>query len=91
MTENPKKDKPPKKLAEKFQQLGKTEVLPEELKKEVFGTLDTLNLFADIADLFTAKFTMTELEAFGIATELEEAMPEDKLEKPSNILPKKKD
>lgn len=95
MTENPKKDKPPKKLTEKFQQFGKTEVLPEELKKEVFGTLDTLNLFADIADLFTAKFTMTELEAFGISTELEASISEvkhiNKLEKPSNIFPKKKD
>ena len=31
MTKNPEKDKPPKKLTEKFQQLGQTEVLPEEL------------------------------------------------------------
>ena len=84
MTKNPEKDKPPKKLTEKIQQLGQTEVLPEELKKEVFSTLDTLNLFADIADLFTAKFTMTELEAFGISTELEAIMPGNKLEKPSN-------
>jgi len=94
MTKNPKKDKPPKKLVEKFQQLGTKEALPVELKKEVFGTLDTLNLFADIADLFTAKFTMTELEAFGISTEVEATIEEnnkiqDTSEKPINLLSKK--
>lgn len=80
MNKNPKKDSSQKKLTEKFQQMGKETPIPEDLKKEVFSTLDTLNLFADIADLFTAKFTMTELEAFGMTTA--SAEPIEKEEQP---------
>lgn len=76
MHENSKKETPQKKLTEKLQQMGKKTAVPEDLKEEVFSTLDTLNLFADIADLFTAKFTMTELEAFGMTTESTEPIKE---------------
>lgn len=74
MNKNPKENKPEKKLVENFQQLGKNNSVPEELKEEVFGTLDTLNLFADIADLFTLKFSMTEFEAISTVTELADAI-----------------
>lgn len=87
MTKNPKNDKPPKKITDKFQQFGEKEILPESLKKEVFNTLDALNLFADIADLFTTKFTLTELEAFGIPTESEII---DQIEESIDTPPKKK-
>lgn len=63
------KKKATENLEEQFQQLGKDTKAPEDLKKEVFSTLDTLNLFADIADLFTVKFSMTEIEALGFPKE----------------------
>ena len=47
-------------LEDKFRLLIPEENAPEDLKKEVFNTLDMLNLLGDIADLFTAKFTQTE-------------------------------
>ncbi|GJM35374.1 MAG: hypothetical protein DHS20C18_43750 [Saprospiraceae bacterium] len=47
-------------LEEQFKQLIPDENAPEELKKEVFNTIDTLNLLGDIADLFTSKFTQTK-------------------------------
>jgi hypothetical protein len=56
-----------KHLEEKFKALIPKEDAPEELKKEVFKTLDTLNLIGDIADLFTDKFTKTEAAFFDLA------------------------
>lgn len=49
-------------LKEKFQAIEPNGQVPEELKKGVFDSLDTINLMADFADLFTAKFTMAESE-----------------------------
>jgi len=59
------KDKPEKtpiweNLEEQFQQLGSDQKVPEDLKEEVFGTLDSLNLFGDVLDLFTTKFSKSE-------------------------------
>ena len=49
-------------LWEKLQSIEKeSNPAPEELKEEVFSTLDTVNFFADLADLFTVKFTEVEL------------------------------
>lgn len=44
-----------------FKNLGKNVKAPEELKKEVFKSLDTFTLFADLVDLFTGKYAATEI------------------------------
>lgn len=49
-------------LEQQFQELNENITLPEDLKKEVFNTIDMLRLFGDITDLFTSKFTSTEAE-----------------------------
>lgn len=56
-------------LEEKFREMLPKEDAPEDLKKEVFQTLDTLNLIGDIADLFTAKFTKTEAAFFDLTSD----------------------
>jgi len=53
-------------LEEKFKALLPKEDAPEELKEEVFQTLDTLNLVGDVVDLFTGKFVQTEASFFGL-------------------------
>ena len=59
-------------LEEQFQKLGSEEKAPEGLKKEVFNTLDTLQLLGDFADLFTAKFTETEATVIDIVSDPDE-------------------
>ena len=49
-------------MIDKFKLLKQSEPAPEELKGQVFQTLETMVLLADIFDLFTAKYTMSELE-----------------------------
>ncbi len=49
-------------LRKHFQDMGKESPLPEELKKEVFDTLDALSFLSDLIDLFTIKFSQSELE-----------------------------
>ncbi len=49
-------------LHHQFAQLTSEEPAPEALKEEVFDTLDTIHLLADVMDLFTVKFGNTEAE-----------------------------
>lgn len=35
---------------------------PEDLKEEVFNSLETLQLIADVIDLFTSQFVLSESE-----------------------------
>lgn len=46
-------------LEARFQQLAKDQAenneMPAELRKEVFRTLDMIDMFGDVADLFTGK------------------------------------
>ncbi|MEM9820119.1 MAG: hypothetical protein AAF985_03575 [Bacteroidota bacterium] len=56
-------------LSERFGVMRVNEEAPKELKKEVFNTLDTIQLFADIADLFTIKFTRTELDFLDLSSQ----------------------
>ena len=51
-----------KNLQDQFCQLKSDETPPEELKDEVFKTLDTIHLVADLIDLFTVKFGSTDAE-----------------------------
>ena len=61
-----------KNLEEKFKKFLPQKDTPEDLKKEVFQTLDMLNLFGDMADLFTAKFSKTEAAFLGLSEEEED-------------------
>ena len=56
-------------LTERFEAMQAEEEAPQELKKEVFNTLETIQLFADIADLFTLKFSRTELDFLDLTTQ----------------------
>lgn len=47
-------------LEEQFKGLLPEEDAPQELKEEVFNTIDTLSLIGDIVDLFTTKFSHAE-------------------------------
>ncbi|KAA3627409.1 MAG: hypothetical protein DWQ02_19890 [Bacteroidetes bacterium] len=49
-------------LEQQFQQLNADLEKPEDLKKEVFNTLDSLTLLGDIVELFTTKFIETEVK-----------------------------
>lgn len=62
-------------LAEKFRQLLPDEAAPSELKEEVFRTLDFLDMFGEIADLYTAKFGAAELSLLDVMTPPTESTP----------------
>ena len=49
-------------LQNQFQQLGAKSTQPEELREEVFNTLDTLTLLGDVVDLFTTKFSASKIQ-----------------------------
>jgi len=55
-------------LAEKFRALLPEEDAPEALKAEVFRTLDFLDMFGEIADLYTAKFGAAEFGLLDLLT-----------------------
>lgn len=56
-------------LEEQFRKLLSKDDAPEEIKEEVFNTIDTLTFLGDIADLFTAKFGQTESELLDLLQE----------------------
>lgn len=39
---------------------------PEDLKEEVFNSLETLQLIADVIDLFTSQFVLSESEMMSL-------------------------
>ena len=62
-----------KNLEEQFGQLGSNVTPPEDLEKEVFDTIDTLALFGDVLDLFTAKFTQSEAHLIDLISDPEDS------------------
>ncbi|MFK8102502.1 MAG: hypothetical protein AB8G15_08255 [Saprospiraceae bacterium] len=70
---NPNKSKENNKmntnLATQFKQFVPQEEVPQELKKEVFDSLSTINLIADVFDLFTGKFTSAETQFFELLSD----------------------
>jgi len=48
-------------LEEKFSQFLTEDEPPQELKKEVFNSLNSLIMLGDLADLFTVKFAQTNI------------------------------
>ncbi|GIV32278.1 MAG: hypothetical protein KatS3mg030_580 [Saprospiraceae bacterium] len=57
-------------LEQKLKGLHLEESLPEELKKEVFNTIDTIGLMAEVVDLFAIKFPLANLKFFDADSEL---------------------
>ncbi|RMG76778.1 MAG: hypothetical protein D6714_20750, partial [Bacteroidetes bacterium] len=58
---NPPETPAEENLQSQLKKLGTDATPPESLKKEVFSTLDFMAFFGEVADLFTAKFTETEM------------------------------
>ncbi|MEM1217252.1 MAG: hypothetical protein AAGJ82_16265 [Bacteroidota bacterium] len=58
---NEDKQKVEELLAARFRALLPDEAAPDELQKEVFRTLDFLEMFGEIADLYTTKFGEAEM------------------------------
>ncbi|MFT5885162.1 MAG: hypothetical protein ACI9IP_001622 [Arcticibacterium sp.] len=56
------------KTLEEFLKNIKGEQAPVELKKEVFKSLDSMEVVIDIFDLFTAKFAKVETQFIDILT-----------------------
>ena len=50
-------------LEEKFGQILNDEEVPEDLKEEVFSSINSLVLLGDLTDLFTIKFAKTKFSA----------------------------
>lgn len=59
----------------KFQGLLPEEDIPANLRQEVFNTLDTVELMAEVVDLFAVKFPMANLKYLG--ENEEDKTPED--------------
>ena len=56
---------------------------PDSLKKEVFATLDTIQLVADVTDLFTVKFTKAESQLIDLVdTDLPSPAPDANVQSP---------
>ena len=62
-------------LESRFSEFKPKEEAPKALKKEVFNTLETLQLLADFADLFTIKFSKTELDLLDLTTRIDAPAP----------------
>ena len=60
------KDQLDKLLVEKFQRIMLDKSAPEALKQEVFRTLDFLEMFGDIAALYTSQFGEAELNLLNL-------------------------
>lgn len=65
-------------LKDEFQRMKPKTAAPEALKKQVFDTLDTFQLMADMADLFTVKFTKTESQMMEMLGDGEQNPPDEK-------------
>lgn len=62
-------------LESRFKELDATEKAPEALKEEVFSTLETMQLIADFTDLFTVKFSRTQLSFLDMSSRNEAPGP----------------
>ncbi len=64
-------------LKDEFQRMKPKTAAPEALKKQVFDTLDAFQLIADMADLFTVKFTKTESQMMEMLGDRKQAPPDE--------------
>lgn len=72
-------------LKEQFQRMQPDGHAPESLKKEVFSTLDAIQLMSDVTELFTVKFTQTEASLLDLMNDKPESLddaeaPDDELD-----------
>ncbi|MCB0554356.1 MAG: hypothetical protein KDD02_12465 [Phaeodactylibacter sp.] len=65
-------------LGEKLLALPRETAPPQELQEAVFSTLDALDFFSEVADLFTGKFALANLSILeAVGAPLTAAEPEE--------------
>lgn len=69
MNHQPNNTEIEKHLEKQFQEYLPKEDVPANLKEEVFQSLDRIRFAAEIMDLFTGKFTSSEMELLNIISE----------------------
>ncbi len=73
MSHQPEKADIRKHLEKQFREYLPKEDVPESLKDEVFQSLDRIRFAAELMDLFTGKFTASELEFLNLISEQRES------------------
>jgi uncharacterized protein Yka (UPF0111/DUF47 family) len=73
MSHQPEKADIRKHLEKQFREYLPKEDVPESLKDEVFQSLDRIRFAAELMDLFTGKFTASELEFLTLISEQRES------------------
>ncbi len=69
----------PGSLQDFFRQMEPKEDAPTDLKKQVFSTVESVSVLADIIDLFTSKWMQSESELWNTILEHEYWNEEEKL------------
>ncbi len=72
-------NKKPGSLQDIFQQMEPKQDVPDDLKKQVFSTVESVSVLSDIIDLFTIKWMQTESELWNTILENEYWNEEEKL------------
>jgi hypothetical protein len=61
-------------LKRQFQNRDQKEIPPEELKSQVFKTIDRIQLFTDMFELFTVDFANSEMKMIDLMTKRDDAL-----------------
>jgi hypothetical protein len=72
-------NKKPGSLQDIFQQMEPKQDVPDDLRKQVFSTVESVSVLSDIIDLFTIKWIQTESELWNTILENEYWNEEEKL------------
>jgi len=56
-------------LERQFKKLMPEDAPPEQLKEEIFQTLDSVNMIGDIAELFTSQFMQTNAKLSSVISD----------------------
>lgn len=74
MNQQPDKTDIRKHLEKQFREYLPKEDVPASLKDEVFQSLERIRFAAELMDLFTGKFTSSEMEFLNLISEQEEPL-----------------
>lgn len=72
-------------MKDQFKKMHQDKQLPEEKKEEILDELYSLQMMAEILELFTAQFLETEFNIFDIENDLEDA-PDSATNEEENFL-----
>ena len=72
-------NKKPGSLQDIFQQMEPKQDVPDDMRKQVFSTVESVSVLSDIIDLFTIKWIQTESELWNTILENEYWNEEEKL------------